>query len=128
MNCQTCYYRPTIRISYVIIGKPENEVEKVNKIIQATCEYLNIAFASIRTASRERKYAEARQLISIIVMETCPNISTGYLGQLLGGRDHSTVVYSRKTASNLIATNAAFKAKYKALIQPFKTRAIKHDA
>lgn len=85
---------------------------------------------------RTRKYVYARHLFNRLVGDFLTKHSLASIGQHIGGRDHATVLHSRKEANNLIDTNDDFRTSYKKLHGQIKkvhneikrNHASRHDA
>lgn len=87
---------PTLEIAKEALKLNENESGNnvdSNKIIEAVCNYYRISKNDIIGKKRTKEIAEARMIAMYLVREilTMPLIN---IGQLFGGRDHSTVIYN----------------------------------
>lgn len=81
-------------------------------ILNSVCETLMIDNQSLLSKSRLRPNVEARQIIiGMIKVEENLFISLKDVGKVLGGLDHSTIIYSIKTYNNLLETDPRFKNK-----------------
>ena len=79
-------------------------LELINEFCQITsCEKLMI-FSKTRT----RKYTELRQIIQYLLYKHL-KLTTIEVGNISGGRDHSTIVHSTKTVKDLMVTDIPFK-------------------
>jgi hypothetical protein len=63
-----------------------------------------------KTRYRGRRYVEARQLFTTFMVRHTKR-SLKNIGELVG-KDHATVLHSKKTVNNLCDTNSKFKAMY----------------
>lgn len=79
----------------------DNEVQP-SDIITRTAEYFNLATDELYGASRTQQIATARQIAMYLCRELTP-LSLPKIGQLFGGRDHTTVMYAHKKIAQLIA-------------------------
>ena len=79
----------------------DNEVQPTD-IISHTAEYFNIALDDLYGPSRAQQIALARQIAMYLCRELTP-LSLPKIGQLFGGRDHTTVMYAHKKVVQLIA-------------------------
>lgn len=102
---------PEIYVGLSIQSKNKFRKGAVNTIIDSVSEILNVTVESIKSQSRKRDIVEARQICIGLVLEHDKLISLSKLGQILGGRDHSTMIYSRQTYNDLYQTNKIFKEK-----------------
>ncbi|MFV0434628.1 MAG: chromosomal replication initiator protein DnaA [Leucobacter sp.] len=79
----------------------DNEVQPAD-IISRTAEYFDLAVDELYGASRAQQIALARQIAMYLCRELTP-LSLPKIGQLFGGRDHTTVMYAHKKIAQLIA-------------------------
>ena len=79
----------------------DNEVQPTD-IISHTADYFNIALDDLYGPSRAQQIALARQIAMYLCRELTP-LSLPKIGQLFGGRDHTTVMYAHKKVAQLIA-------------------------
>ena len=88
----------------------EKEDITVDKICNIVCQYYSLPLEAINSKSRERKIAEARQ-VAMYLARTYTNTSLSVIGQSMGKRDHTTVLYACKTVQNQMDVDATFKAR-----------------
>lgn len=79
----------------------DNEVQPAD-IISRTAEYFDIALDDLYGPSRAQQIATARQIAMYLCRELT-SLSLPKIGQLFGGRDHTTVMYAHKKITQLIA-------------------------
>ena len=79
----------------------DNEVQP-SDIISKTAEYFDLSVDELYGPSRAQQIATARQIAMYLCRELTP-LSLPKIGQLFGGRDHTTVMYAHKKISQLIA-------------------------
>ena len=79
----------------------DNEVQPTD-IISHTAEYFDLALDDLYGPSRAQQIATARQIAMYLCRELTP-LSLPKIGQLFGGRDHTTVMYAHKKITQLIA-------------------------
>ena len=79
----------------------DNEVQP-SDIIGKTAEYFDLSVDDLYGPSRAQQMATARQIAMYLCRELTP-LSLPKIGQLFGGRDHTTVMYAHKKISQLIA-------------------------
>lgn len=98
----------------------ENFVEKVSREItietvqKAVGEFFNLNVDTLKASSRKREVVQARQLAMFFAKELT-NQSLKTIGLHFGGRDHSTVIHSLQTVSNLMETDKEFQKQVDAL-------------
>ena len=79
----------------------DNEVQP-SDIISHTAEYFDLSVDDLYGPTRAQQIATARQIAMYLCRELTP-LSLPKIGQLFGGRDHTTVMYAHKKISQLIA-------------------------
>lgn len=82
----------------------EKETITAETIIKITCDYFSVTEADVLGKSKKAEIVKARQVCAYLLCEmmSLPLIS---IGQILGGRDHATVIYSRNKIANTIKSN-----------------------
>jgi len=76
-------------LSGVLSKRPEVEPER---ILEVVAEYYELAIADLNSAHRHRALAHPRQVAMYLLREET-DLSLPQIGALLGGRDHTTVLY-----------------------------------
>lgn len=84
-----------------IVSLEENEVLPTD-IVSAVANYFNVSVDDLYGQSRTQDIAFARQIAMYLTRDLTP-LSLPKIGQLFGGRDHSTVIYAHKKVTQLIA-------------------------
>lgn len=100
-------YRAVIRES--IYGFESNI--GINAVIEFVCERSLVCYEDLQSKTRKREIVEARQICHwMIKNKVCYNrMSLDAIGQMIGGRDHATVLHSVKQVDNLIETDRGFR-------------------
>lgn len=83
-----------------------NDMEKgesldSNKIIETVCQYFRITHNEIIGKKRTKDIVEAR-MIAIYLIREILDLPFVTIGQIFGGRDHSTIIYSYEKINNSI--------------------------
>lgn len=91
------------------IVKEEKSELTIDKVQGAVCEYFNISRADLVSGSRKRAIVQARQISMFLCRNMIPNCSLSSIGAQTGGKDHSTVLHSCSTVSDLMSTDRVFK-------------------
>ncbi|HMN90334.1 MAG TPA: chromosomal replication initiator protein DnaA [Saprospiraceae bacterium] len=92
----------------------KNFVTQINKEItlgfiqRLVAEHFNVPVEKLQAKTRKRSIVIARQL-SMYLAKNLTDKSLKAIGEMFGGRDHSTVIYSCKTVQDLMETDAVFK-------------------
>lgn len=84
-----------------IVSLDENEILPTD-IVSAVADYFNLSVDDLYGTSRTQEIAFARQIAMYLCRDLTP-LSLPKIGQLFGGRDHSTVIYAHKKVTQLIA-------------------------
>ena len=91
-----------------------NFVKQINKEITVdyiqnlVAEHFSLPVDKLQGKTRKRQVVIARQL-SMYLAKNLTDKSLKAIGENFGGRDHSTVIYSCKTVSDLMETDMIFK-------------------
>lgn len=86
-------------------NKEEVSVEEIIKVVAGR---MNIKIADIKAHNKNKNLVLARQ-ISMYLARKLTNFSYPDIGQKIGGRDHSTVIYANNKILNLIDSDLNFK-------------------
>ncbi|HEY8590890.1 MAG TPA: chromosomal replication initiator protein DnaA [Naasia sp.] len=84
-----------------LITLDEDNVIAPVDIINHTADYFKLSVDDLYGASRSQAIATARQIAMYLCRELT-NLSLPKIGQLFGGRDHTTVMYANKKISELM--------------------------
>ncbi|MGQ7788259.1 MULTISPECIES: chromosomal replication initiator protein DnaA [unclassified Nesterenkonia] len=76
------------------------------QIINATAEYYSFTVDDLMSKSRNRTLVTARQ-IAMYLLRELTEMSLPKIGQALGGRDHTTVIYAERKIRELMAERRA---------------------
>lgn len=101
----------TIDLAKSVIEKFVKNVKKeisIDLIQRAVSDYFNIDMDVLKSKSRKREIAQARQLAMFFAKKYTKN-SLASIGAQIGDRDHATVLHACKTVDNLIETDKQFK-------------------
>ncbi|MCK9574387.1 MAG: chromosomal replication initiator protein DnaA [Clostridia bacterium] len=77
-------------------------------IIDCTCKYYNISEQEIIGKKKNKEIVDPRQ-ISIYIITEMLDLPLATIGQIFGGRDHTTIIHSRDKISELIKTSPRIK-------------------
>lgn len=103
--------KPTLEtVSLILNGHSEEEGSKSlspEKVIESVAKFFNLSPEDLRSSGRGREVTLARQT-AMYLLRDCLSLSFPQIAKLLGGRDHTTVVYSCEKISRLLKTNESF--------------------
>ena len=89
------------------LSKPaanSSETVTTERIISAVCSYYNVQKSDLIGKKKNKELVEPRQ-ICVYLMTELLNIPLVSVGQAVGGRDHTTVIYTRNKVAELIKTS-----------------------
>ena len=84
-----------------LITLDEDNVVSPTDIISVTADYFKLTIDDLYGSSRSQAIANARQIAMYLCREMT-NLSLPKIGQLFGGRDHTTVMYANKKIGDLM--------------------------
>ena len=104
-----------------IIEYVETEVN-LDFIQKTVAEYFVVTVESLKAKTRKKEIVTARQVAMYFAKEFTSH-SLKSIGYHFGGRDHSTVIHSVQTVSDLIDTDKKFTVSIQELQKKFKSKA-----
>lgn len=82
--------------------------------IRTVCETMGVDRSLLLSPLRKRNYSLSRQMICYLLINNKKiPISKRAIGKLIGGKDHSTVVYAINTVQDLMDTDMNIRQKVK---------------
>lgn len=92
-----------------ILGKtlkyiPPTQKASPDEIVKAVASFYHLKISQLKGAKRDKIYSLPRQILYYL-LRTESSITLPEIGELLGGRDHTTVLYGVRKISNLLSTN-----------------------
>ena len=66
----------------------------MRKILEDCAALFGVTRDELISSSRTRRIAEARQTAAWVLRRAYPSLSLEEIGRVLGGRDHTTIIYS----------------------------------
>lgn len=82
----------------------------VSTIRERVCAYFKINESALQCKTRQHEVVEARQL-AMYFAKKLTNCSLSMIGNAIGNKDHSTVLYSCRTVENRMATDSEYRSK-----------------
>ena len=86
----------------------ENKPVTIDDILRVVCTHYGLEPNAIHTKSRKRDVVQARQ-VAMYLAKTYTDLSTAKIGNLIGNRDHATVLHACKTIKALKDVDKAFQ-------------------
>lgn len=91
-----------------LVKHNNKEEVSVEEIIKVVASRMNVKIADVKAHNKNKTLVLARQ-ISMYLARKLTNFSYPDIGQKIGGRDHSTVIYANNKILNTIASDLNFK-------------------
>ena len=105
-----------------MIVKIEQKVITCEAILQAVTSTFGVDMKSINSKSRKREIVLARQA-AMSLCKKFTTVSVSRIGQVIGNRDHATVLHALKNVEDLMNTDQQFREKYNSIEARFATGA-----
>lgn len=96
-----------------------NKPITIEGIISSVCSHFNLDESAVYTKTRKRDVVQVRQ-ISMYLAKKHTDISASKIGQLIGNRDHATVLHACKIIKDLIEVDKSFKSEIEDIESSFK--------
>ena len=101
--------------------KIDNKPLTVDDILEKVCNHYHVQQQNVFSKSRKRDYVMVRQ-ISMYFAQKYTKMPASRIGQLIGGRDHSTVIHSCSTVEQRLKVDKAFFAELSSIENSFKLK------
>ena len=101
--------------------KVDNHPLTIDDILETVCGHYNVSQQQVFSRSRKRDYVLVRQ-ISMYLAQKYTKMPASRIGQLIGGRDHSTVIHSCTTIEQRLTVDKSFMAELSSIENSFKLK------
>ena len=101
--------------------KVDNKPLTVDDILEKVCNHFGVSQQHVFSRSRKRDYVQVRQ-ISMYLAQKYTKMPASRIGQLIGGRDHSTVIHSCSAIEQRLKVDKAFMAELNSIENSFKLK------
>ena len=101
--------------------KVDNHPLTVDEILEKVCRHYNVEQRQVFGKSRKRDYVQVRQ-VSMYLAQKYTKMPAGRIGQLIGNRDHSTVIHSCNAVEQRLKVDLAFQAEISSIENSFKLK------
>ena len=91
-----------------LLRKEEKKEITIDEIVKTAGAKLNIKISEIRSQKKNKNLVLARQ-ISMFLAREMTSSSFPDIGEKIGGRDHSTVIYAHNKMKKILETNKALR-------------------
>lgn len=93
----------------IILGKTVKNIPKNNikpeEVITAVASFYNLKLSQLKGNKRDRLYALPRQVLYYILRQEL-NVPLVEIGNLLGGRDHTTIIHGVRKITQLVVNDS----------------------
>ena len=101
--------------------KVDNKPLTIDDILEKVCGHYGISQQNVFSKSRKRDYVLVRQ-VSMYLAQKYTKMPASRIGQLIGGRDHSTVIHSCSTIEQRLKVDKSFSAELSSIENSFKLK------
>ena len=99
----------------------DNKPLTVDDILEKVCHHYGVTQQNVFSRSRKRDYVLVRQ-VSMYLAQKYTKMPASRIGQLIGGRDHSTVIHSCTAVEQRLKTDKGFLAELSSIENSFKLK------
>ena len=101
--------------------KVDNHPLTIDDIVEKVCHHYGVSQQHVMSRSRKRDYVLVRQ-VSMYLAQKYTRMPASRIGQLIGGRDHSTVIHSCTTVEQRLKVDKAFVTELSSIENSFKLK------
>ena len=101
--------------------KMDNRPLTVDDILEKVCNHFGVTVQQVMSRSRKRDIALARQ-VAMYFAQKYTKMPASRIGQLIGNRDHSTVIHSCSTIEKRLKVDKAFAEEVNSIENSFKLK------
>ena len=101
--------------------KVDNHPLTIDDILEKVCQHFGVSQQHVISKSRKRDYVQVRQ-VSMYLAQKYTKMPASRIGQLIGGRDHSTVIHSCSTIEQRLKVDKEFSAELSSIENSFKLK------
>ena len=101
--------------------KVDNHPLTIDDILEKVCQHFGVSQQNVISKSRKRDYVQVRQ-VSMYLAQKYTKMPASRIGQLIGGRDHSTVIHSCSTIEQRLKVDKAFVEELNSIEHSFKLK------
>jgi chromosomal replication initiator protein len=101
--------------------KVDNHPLTIDDILETVCNHYGVSQQNVFSKSRKRELVQVRQ-ISMYFAQKYTKMPAARIGQLIGGRDHSTVLHSCSAIEQRLKVDKAFLSELNSIENAFKLK------
>ena len=99
----------------------DNHPLTIDDILEKVCHHYGVSQQNVFSKSRKRDYVQVRQ-ISMYLAQKYTKMPASRIGQLIGNRDHSTVIHSCNTIEQRLKVDKAFSDELSSIETSFRLK------
>jgi chromosomal replication initiator protein len=88
----------------------------ITQLLETAAQTFEVPRAALMGQSRQRHIVQARQAVAWALRQTHPELSLAAIGDLLGGRDHTTILWAVDAAERRAKADARYALRLSALV------------
>ncbi|MDE5783812.1 MAG: chromosomal replication initiator protein DnaA [Prevotella sp.] len=101
--------------------KVDNHPLTIDDILEKVCRHYGVSQQNVFSKSRKREFVQVRQ-VAMYLAQKHTKMPASRIGQLIGGRDHSTVLHGCSTVEQRLKVDKAFVEDMNSIEQSFKLK------
>ena len=101
--------------------KVDNHPLTVDDILEKVCQHYHVEQRQVFSKSRKRELVQVRQ-VSMYLAQKYTKMPAGRIGQLIGNRDHSTVIHSCNSIEQRLKVDKSFSEELSSIENSFKLK------
>ena len=101
--------------------KVDNHPLTIDDILEKVCQHFGVTQQNVFSKSRKREFVQVRQ-ISMYLAQKYTKMPASRIGQLIGGRDHNTVLHSCSAVEERLKVDKAFLEELNSIERSFKLK------
>ena len=101
--------------------KVDNHPLTIDDILEKVCRHYNVEQRQVFSKSRKRELVQVRQ-VSMYLAQKYTKMPAGRIGQLIGNRDHSTVIHSCNAIEQRLKVDTTFSDEIRSIENSFKLK------
>ena len=99
----------------------DNQPLTIDDILERVCQHYGVSQQQVYSKSRKRDYVQVRQ-VSMYLAQKYTKMPASRIGQLIGGRDHSTVLHSCSAVEQRLKVETSFREELQSIEQSFRLK------
>ena len=101
--------------------KVDNHPLTIDDILENVCRHYGVSQQHVFSKSRKREFVQVRQ-VAMYLAQKHTKMPASRIGQLIGGRDHSTVIHSCSTVEQRLKVDKSFAEELNSIEHSFQLK------